>query len=245
MNRKFVLWLGVLALTAVPALTAAAQEGPDEDSPEAAMSDDGGLPPGGPGMGMGQGMGPGMGQGMGHGMMGGRAKMGGRGQGMGPGMGMRMGQGGPGFLSDDETLALIKKYDADFARKVSDLRAAAPAKYRMVLQMSRRLFGMAKMEQDPALEKDAVRGLSLEYDSRELAGKYDRASDAEKKAIKTALRGKLAELFDLRLKGQELRVKRMEGEIARLRKNLETRRANKAKIVDLRVDQMTGEGFGW
>ncbi len=244
MKKGIIMWLGVLALTAVPALTAVAQEGPDEDGPEAAMSDEGGMPPGGPGMGMGmgQGMGPGMGQGMGPGMMGGRAKMmGGRGM----NQGMRMGQGGPGFLSEDETIALIKKYDADFAKKVSDLKTIAPAKYRMLLQMSRRLFAVARMDQDENLEKDAVRGLSLEYDCRELAGRYDRASDAEKKSIKEALRAKSSELFDLKIKGQELRVKRMEKDIARLKKNLETRKANKAKIVDLRVDQMTGEGFGW
>jgi hypothetical protein len=37
----------------------------------------------------------------------------------------------------------------------------------------------------------------------------------------------------------------MDAEIARLKKNLETRKANKAKIVDQRLDEMTGEGFGW
>jgi hypothetical protein len=55
----------------------------------------------------------------------------------------------------------------------------------------------------------------------------------------------VAELFDLRLKSQERRVARVEKDLAKLRKNLETRKANKAKIVDERVGQMLGDGIGW
>ena len=37
----------------------------------------------------------------------------------------------------------------------------------------------------------------------------------------------------------------IEKEMAKIKKNLESRKANKAKIVDQRLDQMTGEGSGW
>jgi hypothetical protein len=104
---------------------------------------------------------------------------------------------------------------------------------------------MAKMDQDENMDKDAVRTLALEFDSKELSLKYDKAADADKKAIKESLRADLSELFDLKTRGQELRVKHMEKEMARLKKNLEGRKANKAKIVDQRLDQMTGEGAGW
>jgi hypothetical protein len=40
-------------------------------------------------------------------------------------------------------------------------------------------------------------------------------------------------------------VKRTEDEIGRLKKKLEKRKADKSKIVDQRLDQMTGEGYGW
>ena len=36
-----------------------------------------------------------------------------------------------------------------------------------------------------------------------------------------------------------------EKEVAKLQKNLENRKINKAKIVDQRVEEMTGEGNGW
>jgi hypothetical protein len=234
MKGKIVLWLGTLALAAVPALTVMAQEGPEENGPEAGISDEA---PGQPDMGpAAQQRGPGA-----------RA--------MGPMAGKRMGReglgeprpgmGGPVLLSEEETLALITKNDPVFAKKVGDLKTVAPAKYRMLMQMSRRMLSFTKMEQDEAMEKDAVKGLSLEFQTKELALDYSRASDADKKAIKENLRAKLAELFDLKTKAQEQRVRHMDAEIARLKKNLETRKANKAKIVDQRLDEMTGEGFGW
>ena len=152
---------------------------------------------------------------------------------------------GPGFLSEEDTLALIKKNDAAFGKQVEDLKTASPAKYKMIIQMSGRMLAMAKMENDESLERDAVRGLALEFDTRELALKYNKASDTDKKAIKETLKAKLGDLFDLKTKGQELRVKHMEKEIAKLNKNLELRKVNKAKIVDQRLEQVTGEGVGW
>ncbi len=221
MNKKIMMWVAVMALVSGPALSSRAQEGPGGDE-EAGMSQDGpGRPEMGPGMDREQ-------------MMKSRKMMRG-----GPGM------GGPGFMSEEDTIAIIKKNDPDFAKRVEDLRGTAPAKYKMLLQMSGKLLGMARMQQEEGVEKDAVRMISLEFDTRELSLRYDKASDADKKAIKDALRGKLGELFDLKNRAQELRVKHMEKEMARLRKNLDNRKLNKDKIVQQRLDQMTGEGYGW
>lgn len=219
MNRKNIFLSAVLALAAAPALNCAAQEGPEQEGDEVMGEAVPGQPAHAQGM---------------KGFMGGRA-----------GMNERKGPGGAGFLSEDETLAVIKKHDAAFARKVEDLKTIAPAKYKMLLHMSGNLFAMAKMEQDANMEKDSVRVLALEFDSKELSIKYYKAADADKKAIRESLRADLSELFDLKTKGQEMRVKHMETEMARLKKNLAARKASKAKIVDQRLDQMTGEGAGW
>lgn len=236
MNKKIVLWAAVLGLVSASALQVTAQEGPGEEEEMELM--EGG--PGGPGMkhGMKGEMGvpeqPEMGPGMQRRMM------------MKKKMMMREGKGGgPGFMPEEDVLAVITKHDPAFAKKVEDLREIAPAKYKMLMQMSGKMFSFAKMEQDESIEKDAVRGLALEYESKELSMKYDKASDAEKKSIKDTLRGKLSELFDLKTRGQELRLKHMEKEMGKLRKNLENRKTNKAKIVDQRLEQMTGEGYGW
>lgn len=236
MNKKIIMWAAVLGLFSASALQVAAQEGPGEEE-EIEMMEGGPEGPMRPGMKGEMGvpehheMGPGMKRKM---MI--RKKMMMRGEGKG---------GGPGFMPEEDVLAVISKYDPAFAKKVEDLKELAPAKYKMLMQMSGKMFSFAKMEQDESIEKDAVRGLALEYESKELSLKYDKASDAEKKTMKETLRGKLAELFDLKTKAQELRLKHVEKEMTKLKKNLESRRANKSKIVEQRLEQMTGEGYGW
>jgi len=184
--------------------------------------------PGGPGMG--QGMRPGMQQ---------------RGMGQRQMMNKKAMRGGMGFISGEKALEIIKKNDPDFARKLEGMRETAPAKYKMVIQMSGKLLGMARMARDESVEKDAVKGLALEFESRELSLKYNKASDPEKKEIKSRLKVVLSDLFDVKTRGQELRAKHMAQEIERLNKKLEKRKANKSKIVDQRLDQLTGEGYGW
>ena len=221
MKRNNIIGAAMAALLCAPVL-AAAQESPEGDAPDLLE---------GPAQ-------PGMRQGREGGMKGILDK-GHKGMlGMGPGE-------GPVLLSESETLALIKKTDADFSKKLDDLKTVAPAKYKNIMQMASRALSISKMEQDEGAQKDIVRGLSLECQVRELGIKYDKASDADKKTIKAALRVKLSELFDLKSKGQEMRLKHMEREIARLKKGLSDRKANKSKIVDQRLDQVIGEGYGW
>lgn len=149
------------------------------------------------------------------------------------------------MMNEDKVYRTIKKHEPKFAEILSELRETAPAEYKLVMNISRKLLNMAAKENDEKLEADAVRAISLEYETKKLSRKYEKAADADKAAIKAELKAKLAELFDLRLKGQQFRVQRMEKELARLKKDIETRKANKDKIVQERLSQMTGEGFGW
>ena len=238
MKKKLIMLFGAMAFAVMPVVYAAAQEmdeGKDMDEtpgwqaeqPGGRMNKDAAMRKHGPDA-----------QGE---MKGARGRVGGPG-GQGD---MRERAGGPGAMSEDETLAVIKKHDPAFAEKLAAFKAAAPGKYRMILMMGGKMLSGARFEADANMEKDAVRELSLEFDAKELGLKYDKAADADKAAIKADLKAKVSELFDLRLKGQEMRVSRMEGDLAKLKKNLENRKANKAKIVDERLGQLTGDGYGW
>ena len=225
MKKKLITLFGILALTAMPAVYSAAQGVDNPKDTDEAPGWQGGRHGGG---------------------MDKEEMMKPRGSGIREEMGgLKDGRNGPGFMSEDETLAVIKKNDPAFADKLAGFKTVAPGKYKMIIMMGGKMLSGARFEQDADMEKDAVRGLSLEFDTKELGLKYDKAADADKAAIKTDLRAKLAELFDLRLKGQELRISRMDKELARLKKNLESRKANKDKIVDERLEQLTGEGYGW
>lgn len=242
MNKRFIYWIMALALVSAPAF-AAAQPGPGpEEEEEIEMMEDEGPGDMHPGMGGGRGpMGPGMGQERGP-MMQERGQKGEKRMVIKKRM---MQRGGEGFFSEERVMEVIKKHDPVFAKKVAGMREATPAKYKVVMQLSGKLLGAVKMQQDENLEKDAVRALALEFESKELSLAYNKASEADRKGIKDKLKNVLSELFDLKSKGQELRVKHMEGEIGRLKKNLDKRKANKGKIVDQRLDQLTGEGYGW
>ena len=225
MKKKLITLFGILALTGIPAVYSAAQGMDEPKDMDEAPSWQGGRHGGGTDKeAMAKQRGPV-----------GREEM----------RGMREGPDGPGSMTEDETLAVIKKNDPAFADKLADFKTAAPGKYKMIIMMGGKMLAGARFEQDVNMEKDAVRGLSLEFSAKELGLKYDKAADSEKAAIKADLKVKIAELFDLRLKGQEIRISRMEKELARLKKNLEKRKANKAKIVDERLEQLTGEGYGW
>ena len=229
MKKKLITLFGIAALTLVPAVYAAAQpvDGPDEEENEVVVNEQHG--PGGQ---------------VQREMM--LKKRGPAGMDEEPGMkGPGFGKKGGIFAGEDEVLAVIKKQNPAFAVKLAELKTTARPKYKMILMMAGHALGPAMMEKDESLAKDAVQAISLEYDTKELSIKYDKASDAEKAGIKAELKAKVSELFDLKLKGQEFRVKMMEKDLAKLKKNIETRRAAKAKIVDERVGQMTGENVGW
>ncbi|MFA6434346.1 MAG: hypothetical protein WCW52_06590 [Elusimicrobiales bacterium] len=225
MKKKLIALFGMTLLTVLPAVYTAAQEMDEAKDIDEAPGWQAGRPGG---------------------KLEGKAPMINHGRGMPGEMKGRMERmAGPGAMSEEETLAVIKKHDPAFAEKMAGFKAAAPIKYRMLLMMGGRMLAGARFEGDGNMEADAVKGLSLEFDAKELGLKYEKAAEAEKPAIKDGLRAKVSELFDLRLKGQELRIKKMTEDLARLKKNLENRKINKAKIVDERLGQLTGEGYGW
>lgn len=153
-----------------------------------------------------------------------------------------------GMPPDMEEIVLdtIKRNDPAFAEKLAGLRESNPKKYDVTIGIASKFLSMVKKAEEPGLEKDVVRGISLEYDVRELSLQYEKASDSEKAKIKDSLKTKLNELFDIRAKGQEARIKRMEKEIAELRANMQKRKANKSKIVEQRLNELVGsKDFSW
>lgn len=160
-------------------------------------------------------------------------------------MSMRRGKGQERERLGDRILEVIKKHDPAFARKLGKLKDDKPMKYRFVIKHARKMFIFAKMGKDEEFEKDMVKGMALDYEARELGFSYQEASGKEKERIKKELKSKVSGLFDLKLKGQEARIKKMDEKISKLRKNLVKRKNNKSTIVDNRVDELAGEADSW
>ena len=147
---------------------------------------------------------------------------------------------------EDEVISTIKKHDSSFAKKLEKLKDTDRRKYKLILRNSAKPLMMCKRNGgDVAMEKDMVEAIKLEYETRELSFKYKKASSGEKKDIEKSLQVKVSKLFDLRAKGQELRIKKMTKEIGKLQAKMKDRRAHKSEIVKTRVDKLTGQGYTW
>lgn len=164
-----------------------------------------------------------------------------------PGIGMqRMGQGQREFFDDgmeSKVLEIIKTNDPEFHKKIIALKGTDTVKYRQIIKMSFNFLSFARNLEDKIIEKDIVRGISLEYDVRELGLKYEKAAEADKPKIKEEIKSKLNALFDIRTKVQELRVKRLENEVKELKSTVEKRKANKSQIVEQRLNQIIGRKY--
>ncbi|MEA3306249.1 MAG: hypothetical protein U9Q34_00505 [Elusimicrobiota bacterium] len=147
---------------------------------------------------------------------------------------------------EKDVMATIKKHDSSFAKKLEKLKDSNRRKYKLILRKAGKPLMMCKRHGGgTSMEKDMVEGIKLEYETRELSFKYRKASAGEKKAIEKNLKVKVSRLFDLRAKGQEIRIKKMTKEIGELQSKLKDRKAHKAEIVKTRVDRLTGEGYTW
>lgn len=144
---------------------------------------------------------------------------------------------------ETEVISTIEKYDPSFAKKLKELREKDARKYRRTLRLAFGMINQARDLNDSSIEKDIVKAVSLEYDVRELALKYIDANDSEKAKIKSEMKEKLSVIFDTREKFRELKIKRMETKIKELKKLLEERKSNKEKIIEDRINQLTGKGI--
>ena len=151
-------------------------------------------------------------------------------------------------ISDDEILDMVKEADSSFAKKLKEMKKDNPKKYkRAVSSLKMKFFFLKdkKTDRDKEMIRKTVASLSLETEVRELVEKY-RAAEPEKKAeVKSELKAGLEKLFDLRIEEQRSRIQRMEEAIADQKKKLDERKGAKDRIVESRLDEMTGEGFRW
>ena len=91
-------------------------------------------------------------------------------------------------------------------------------------------------------DEDREHAAELERECHELASQYMRSKDEAKRAELTSkLTANLNELFDLKLRGFTAKITAIEGELERLRTQLDERKNNKELIVTVRFKELIGE----
>jgi hypothetical protein len=83
----------------------------------------------------------------------------------------------------------------------------------------------------------------MEAKSLTLAQNYKETTDEKKKeSIKSQLSTLLNQLFDLKLEAQQLRIQKMEKEIAKLKELIDIKNKHRNEVIKRRLDTLIGEG---
>lgn len=150
--------------------------------------------------------------------------------------------------SDDDILSMVKEADSAFAKKLKSMKEESPEQYkRALMALHFKLFFIKdkKNDKEKELISKVVASVSLETEVRELELKYRKAPKEEKEASKAELKASLEKLFDLRIEEQQSRLKKMEENIAEQKEKLNAKKASKDRIVESRLEEISGEKFRW
>jgi hypothetical protein len=93
---------------------------------------------------------------------------------------------------------------------------------------------------DPEMYKVLKQDQDLERQTRELVMQYRRAPSAEREKLKPQITELVNKHFDVRQAHRSLELKRLEGELQRLREAIDRRSKARKEIVDKRVSELIG-----
>ena len=144
----------------------------------------------------------------------------------------------------DEIHEFLEDNLPERAEEMKRLNEKEPEAYRheimMIGEMVMRYREM--MEHNPELAEAFIRSHKMETECNRLAEEIRETEDLEKqRVLRSKLKQLLAEVFDLRLKEPEMHIQNLEKEINEMKGMIERRKANKDKIIQRRLKEMTGE----
>ncbi|MBI3550007.1 MAG: hypothetical protein HY078_13295 [Elusimicrobia bacterium] len=145
----------------------------------------------------------------------------------------------PPGVSEPELIDFVKSNNPEMADHLAAMKQAHPAEFQ------HKLRDISHMYADKDVREHFVRQTKLQREVRDLAQAYRKAKPEERSAAKDKLTKAVGLLFDADLSQKELQVKKMRSEIAKLEDKVAKRRELKAKIVQKRIDHITGEGDDW
>ena len=95
-------------------------------------------------------------------------------------------------------------------------------------------------DRDPEMYKVLKEDRDLEHRTRELVEQYRRASGDDRSKIKQQLEETVSKHFDVRQQRRTLELKRLEGELQRLREVIARRDKSRKEIVEKRITTLLG-----
>lgn len=147
-------------------------------------------------------------------------------------------------------LKFVETHHPSQAEELKRIKMMQPERYNKMIsdifQRAERLKIFQK--EDPERYELEIRQETLDEKTFTLAHSYRNAKgEKEKQNLKQQLESAVSEHFDLREQIKESELKRMEGDLQRLKERLRQRKANKSEIIKQRVNQLMtiGSGLEW
>jgi hypothetical protein len=140
--------------------------------------------------------------------------------------------------------AFLKEFYPEKLEELERLREENPAAFAREIQgCVREIQNLENLKKnDPERFKEVIELRKLERESMRIAESYRRERDTNKKVeIKQKLREILNCIFEHKNKEQQREIEHLSQELDRLKKRIESRTQNKDKILDRRINEMTGE----
>ncbi|MFC2139793.1 hypothetical protein ACFLR4_03945 [Bacteroidota bacterium] len=146
-------------------------------------------------------------------------------------------------ISEASEKEYLGKLDADLKTDFLELKEYDEERYYELLMESQyRYMEWPVVNYEEKIIYERQKEISdLEIRTELLAFKYEKASSAEKQKIKTELRAKLINLFELREKDRKYQIELLKKELEELTKSIEMRRKNKELIISRRLQEILGE----
>jgi hypothetical protein len=149
----------------------------------------------------------------------------------------------------DRWLGQLKdKYPEEYAR-LQKLRETSPEEFRQALhekltQEKMRFRSRGDRHGPPPMNPEIMR---IEKETMDISMTYRQAADAtQKEQLQKDLRQKLEILFDLREKERQEHIRRIETDLANLKKSVDQRQSNRQQIIDRHLQELTeGDGLRW
>jgi hypothetical protein len=136
-------------------------------------------------------------------------------------------------VDPEALLAFLSEHEPALARRLKKLRQENPERFTRTLPLLGRVYApvMDQMKQDPQLGELALKRVRLEYQIRQARQAYGRADEAstEQQAAQQKLRDTVAEMFDVILEQEKLRLEWAQARLGDWTDRVEERRDIRAR----------------
>ena len=146
-------------------------------------------------------------------------------------------------ISKEKEKEYLNKLDKDLKADLQEMKKFDKEKYyELLMETQYSNFRVMHLDAEEKEIYDRQNKISnLEIKTEVLAFKYQQAKAADKANIKSELKNKLGELFELREKDRQYQIAQLEKELEELKVSMDYRKKNKDLVISRRMQELLGE----